>query len=250
MIRAYLSDYEITSSASDMLSSTVAIKNVGSLQSTDTLAVVVMNGTVSILDVMCPEGRIVQSDERTLEVSFNHMTHGMPCVIHLHGAVVPQITLFTAKGLLGTEVVQGEGRSYVVWNLAIGIGMIGQFSMGIFIIWMLRADLRNKYWLSRSKGYVGTKNADNIAKYIKTVYSIKISPQKASVIETLMNNPPSPLLISQKLSLPLPYVKILLRRLRDDGIVTGSGVDFSIRAEIEKIMRSKNNRDGMEPSSA
>lgn len=120
-IRAYLSDYEITSSASDMLSSTVAIKNVGWLQSTDAIAVVVMNGTVSILDKMCPEGRIVQSDERTLEVSFNHMTHGMPCVIHLHGDVVPQITLFTAKGLLGTEVVQVRAARmwYGIWLLGL-----------------------------------------------------------------------------------------------------------------------------------
>lgn len=242
-IRAYLSDYEITSSASDTLSSTVTIRNVGLLQSTDTLAVITMNGTVSILDKMCPEGSIVQDNEHTLVVFFQHMTHGMPCVIDLHGAVVPQITLFTAKGLPEAEVVLKEGRSYGVWNLAIGIGVIGQFAIGLFTIWMYHADLRNNYWSFRATGYTRTKNANNIVNYIKKVYGIKISHQKASVIETLIDRPLSPILISQKLTLPIPYVRILLRCLRDDGLVTGNGVDSSVREQIEKAIRPKNNRN-------
>ena len=239
-IRAYLSDYEITSLASSMQSSTVAIRNVGLLQSADTLAVVVMNGTVNILDKMCPEGRLMQSDGRSLVVFFEHMTNGMPCVIDLHGAVVPQITLLTAKGLPGTKLVQGEGRSYGVWNLVILIGLIGQLAMLSLIIWISRADLCSICWSFRSKGYARTKNAINIAKCIKTVYGIKISHQKASVIEILMSDSPSSALISQRLSLPLSYVRILLRCLRDDDLVAGNAIDPSVREQIEKIIRPKN----------
>ena len=246
-IRAYLSDYEISSSASDTSSSTMAIRNVGLLQSTNTLAVITMNGTVGIVDKMCPEGSIVQDDEHTLVVFFQHMTYGMPCVIDLHGAVVPQITLFTAKGLPEAEVVLGEGRSYGVWNLAIGIGVIGQFAIGLFTIWIYHADLRNSYWSLRSSRYTKTKNADNIINCIKTVYDIKVNHQKASVIETVIDRPLSPLLISQRLSLPIPYVRILLRCLQDDGLMTGVGVDSGVREEVEKVIRPPNSRNETAP---
>lgn len=242
-IYAYLSDYEITSFASGMESSTVTIRNVGLLQSTDTLAIVVVNGTVSVLDKMCPEGRLVQSNEHSLVIFFEHMTNGMPCVIDLHGTVVPQMTLFTAMGLPGAEVVQGEGRSHGVWNLVIIIGLIGQFVILSFIIWISCSDLRDTCWPFRFKGYTRTKNADNIVDCIKIVYGMKINHQKGSVIEILMNNPPSPPLISQRLSLPISYVRILLRRLRDDDLVAGDALDPNVREVIEKTMQSKNGRN-------
>lgn len=80
-----------------------------------------MNGTTVILDELCPEGSIVQRDGQTLVVFFDHITRGMPCTVDLRGAVVPQLTLFTAKGLPDAEVVQGVGRSYDMWGIAVGV---------------------------------------------------------------------------------------------------------------------------------
>lgn len=234
-IRAYLSDYEVVTSASGASSSTLAIRNVGPLQSTDTLAIINMNESIAVVTKTCPEGSVISSD-RTLTVHFEYMTYGMPCNIVLDGIAVPHITMFTAKGMPDVRMVQGEGRTHAVWTLAIGAAIIGQLAIVAVTTWICYVGLRDMYWYFRTRMYIKTKNADKIAEYIKLTYGIKISYKKASVIEIIMNDEISAIRISKKLSLPLPYVRVLLQRLQDDGLLSENSLDPAVKDCIGHVL--------------
>ena len=112
----------------------------------------------------------------------------------------------------------------------------GQALIAVFVLRPYTAILRDLYWLARTRGYKKSRHAGEIAEYVRRRYRVKIGHQKASIIESLAGGGHSPVRLAASLSLPLPYVRTLLRGMRDDGLVDGGGLDPALGECVEEIL--------------
>lgn len=239
IVRAYLSDYAIEKAPSGGAATTMAISNIGPLQSTDTVAIIAMNGTAAVLESRCPEGRAEAVGAHVVAVSFDYMTPGVQCEIDVApDAAPPRLTQFTARGMPEVEVVEGWGRTYGGLNLAVFAMIAGQVVIAAFLVRAKLPALRDMYWPSREPRYRKSRHADAIAEYVRLEYRIRIGHQRASIIESLAggNSNGSTVRIAAALSLPPPRVRALLRGMRDDGLVDDDdGLDPALRECVERI---------------
>ena len=242
IVRAYLSDYAIEEAPSGGAATTIAISNIGPLQSADTVAIIAMNGTAAVLESRCPEGRAEAAGAYVVAVSFDYMTPGVQCEIDVApDAAPPRLTQFTARGMPEVEVVEGWGRTYGGLNLAVFAMIAGQVVIAAFLVRAMLPALRDMYWLSREPRYRKSRHADAIAEYVRLEYRIRIGHQRASIIESLAGGSGSGsgsiVRIAAALSLPPPRVRALLRGMRDDGLVDdGNGLDPALRECVERIL--------------
>lgn len=153
IVRAYLSDYAIEKAPSGGAATTMAISNIGPLQSADTVAIIAMNGTAAVLESRCPEGRAEAVGAYVVAVSFDYMTPGVQCEIDVASdAAPPRLTQFTARGMPEVEVVEGWGRTYGGLNLAVFAMIAGQVVIAAFLVRAKLPALRDMYWPSRNPG--------------------------------------------------------------------------------------------------
>ena len=236
--RAYLSDYAIEEAPGGGAATTISISNLGPLQSADTVAIIAMNGTGTVLESRCPEGSAETIGANVIAVSFVHMTPGVPCEIDVaSGSAPPQLTRFTARGMPEAEVVEGWGRTYGGLNLVVFAMIAAQVAIAAFLVRARLRALRDAYWTSRGPGYRKSQHADAIAEYVWQAYRVKIGHLKASIIEALAGGDGSPVRIAAALSLPLPRVRALLQDMRDDGLVDGGGVlDPALGECVERVL--------------
>lgn len=240
--RAYLSDYEIGEApggGGGGAATTISISNLGPLQSADTVAIIAMNGTGTVLESRCPEGSAETIGVNVIAVSFVHMTPGVPCEIDVASdSAPPQLTRFTARGMPDAEVVEGWGRTYGGLNLVVFAMIAGQVAIAAFLVRARLRALRDAYWTSREPRYRKSRHADAIAEYVRREYRVKIGHQGASIIEALAGaSGHSPVRIAAALSLPLPRVRALLQGMRDDGLVDGAGgLDPALGECVERVL--------------
>ena len=239
IVRAYLSDYAIEEAPSGGAATTMAISNIGPLQSADTVVIIAMNGTAAVLESRCPEGRAEAVGAHVVAVSFDHMTPGVTCEIDVAPDVAPpRLTQFTARGMPEVEVVEGWGRTYGGLNLAVFAMIAGQAVIAAFLVRAKLPALRDMYWPSRDPRYRKSRHADAIAEYVQREYRVRIGHQRASIIESLAGGAGggSTVRIAAALSLPPPRVRALLRGMRDDGLVDdGGGLDPALRECVEML---------------
>lgn len=238
--RAYLSDYAIEEApgGGGPAATTISISNLGPLQSADTVAIIAMNGTGTVLESRCPEGSAETIGASVIAVSFVHMTPGVPCEIDVASdSAPPQLTRFTARGMPDAEVVEGWGRTHGGLNLVVFAMIAGQVAIAAFLVRARLRALRDAYWTSREPRYRKSRHADAIAEYVRREYRVKIGHQGASIIEALAGaGGYSPVRIAAALSLPLPRVRALLQGMRDDGLVDDGGLDPALRECVERVL--------------
>ena len=236
IVRAYLLDYEIEEVWRDGEVTTMAISNIGPLQSADSVAIISMNGTAVVLESRCPEGDAATIGANVIVVSFSHMTPGVQCEIDvLSDGVPPQVTQFTARGMPEAKAVGEWGRTHGGWNLVIFSIIAGQLFIAVFALWAYAVVLRNLYWFARTHRYAKSPNADEIVRYVRREYRLKINHKKASVIETLAGGDGSTIRLARTLSLPPPYVRALLQSMRDGGLLGDDGLEPPLRECVERI---------------
>lgn len=232
---AYLSDYVIEELPKDNGVTTMVISNTGPLQPTGTAAIIAMNGTSAVLELRCPEGRALTTATRAIMISFDHMTPGMPCEIDVRSDITPpMLTQFTSKGMLEPKVVEGWGRTYGILNLVVVTMSVVQILIAVLAILLYTVLLHELYWATQTRKYK-SQHADDIVKYVKRTYGIRIGPQKASIVEALADGDMSAMQIATTLSMPLPRVRTLLQRMQSGGLFDGGGLDLALKECVEKI---------------
>lgn len=237
IVRAYLSDYAIEEAPGGGTATTVAISNIGLLQSVDTVVIIAVNGTAAVLESRCPEGSAEVVGAHTIVVSFDYLTPGVPCEIDVApDGAPPRLTQFAAKGMPEAEVVLGWGRTHGGWNLVAFAIIGGQLLIAAFAVRAYTSAPRDLYWFARTRGYRRSRHAGEIAEYVRREYRLKIGHQKASIVEALAGGNKSAIRLSAVLSLPPPYVRALLRSMRDDGLVDDDdGLEPALRECVERI---------------
>lgn len=244
IVRAYLSDYAIEEVPGGGAATTVAISNVGLLQSADTVAIIAMNGTAAVLESRCPEGSVEAVGAHAIVVSFDYMTPDVPCEIDVApGGAPPRLTQFAARGMPEAEVVAGWGRTHGGWNLVVFAVIAGQMLIAVFAVRPYASTLRDLYWSARTRGYRKSRHAGEIAEYVRREYRLGIGHRRASIVEALAGGDKSAIRLSAALSLPLPYVRALLRGMRDDGLVDDDGgLEPALRECVERVWGGEEGR--------
>lgn len=236
LVLAYLSDYKIEEAMEDGAVTTMGISNIGPLQSDETVAIITMNGTGGMLESRCPEGSASTIGARTIVVSFDRMTPGILCEIDVASDVAPpQLTQFTARGMHEAEEVGGWGRTFGNFNLLYAIMLVVQILIVFFAVLVYSILIHDLYWFITTRKYRKSPYAERIAEYVRQRYRLKISHKKASIIEVLAGGEYSDMQLAGTLSLPPSYVKRLLRRMHNSGLLDDDGLEPALRECVEKI---------------
>ena len=214
----------------------MVISNIGPLQSADAMAIIAMNGTASVPESLCPEGDAAAIGANVIAVSLVHMTPGIPCEIDVASDITPpRLTQFTARGMPEAEVVGGWGRAHGGWNMVVFPIIAGQVFIVVFALWAYAVALRSLYWFALTRRYTKSQYADDIVKYVRQEYRLRINHKRASIIESLAGGDSSVIRLAKTLSMPPPYVRALLQSMRDGGLLDDNGLEPALKECVKSI---------------
>ena len=111
----------------------------------------------------------------------------------------------------------------------------GQVFIAVFALWAYAVALRSLYWFVPTRRYTKSRYADDIVRYVRREYRLKINNKRASAIESLAGGDSSVIRLAKTLSMPPPYVRALLQSMRDGGILDGNGLEPALKECVKNI---------------